>query len=98
MRMASGLANFLSFPWQDRQRVLLRSDLIIWNWPGIPWGIKRSIWSTPPSRMALAADLQSPLIIHFSRVDDLSLYSWAFDMFGSRTMTFFTSCVEFHIF
>lgn len=64
----------------------------------IPWKLESSVGDTDPSRMALAANLEAPFVLQFSRMDNFTLRLWRLDVFGGRAMAFFTSNIEFDIF
>ena len=64
----------------------------------IPGVFKCSIRNAHPSRMALAANLQASFVRQFPGVDDLPFGLGRPYMFGARTMAFFASRIEFHIF
>jgi hypothetical protein len=64
----------------------------------IPGVFKCSIRNAHPSRMALAANLQASFVRQFPGVEDFTFGLWRLDVFGARTMTFFASGVDLHIF
>jgi len=63
----------------------------------IPWILESSIGDAHPSRVALAAHLQTSFILQFSGMNDFSLGPGRFGVFGARAMAFFTSNIELHI-
>src|SRR3972149_4080730 len=64
----------------------------------IPCILKCPIRNADPSRMTLAANLQTSFVGEFSGMDNFFLNLGRLDVFGSRTMAFFTANIEFHIF
>ena len=64
----------------------------------IPWILESSIGHAHPSRVALAAHLQTSFIWQSSGMNDFSLGPGRFGVFGARAMAFFTSNIELHIF
>ena len=64
----------------------------------IPGKFKRPVRNAHPSRMTLAAYLQTSFVGQFSGVDDLPLDLGRFGMFGAWAMASFTSIIELDIF